>query len=100
MNENIETLLSDVKNYLDITWDDADGDKKTKGMILRGISAINGKAGVEFDYTMEGTPRGLLFNYVMYERSGMLNDFWINYKSDIIALQVEEEVRRYAESQQ
>jgi len=100
MNENIETLLSDVKNYLDITWDDADGDKKTKGMILRGISAIDGKAGVEFDYTQEGAHRSLLFNYVMYERSGMLNDFWINYKSDIIALQVAEEVRRYAESQQ
>lgn len=100
MNENIQTILEDIKNYLDITWEDPEGDKKFKGMVLRGESAINGKAGVEFDYSQEGTHRSLLFQYVMYERSGMLNDFWINYKQDIIALQVEEEVRRFAEDQQ
>jgi hypothetical protein len=100
MDENIQTILEDIKNYLDITWEDPEGDKKLKGMILRGASAINEKSGVEFDYLQEGTHRSLLFHYVMYERSGMLNEFWINYKQDIIALQVKEEVRRFAENQQ
>lgn len=99
MDETVRRILDDIKDYLDITWDDPEGDKKLKGMILRGVSAINGKAGVDFDYLQEGTHRSLLFHYVMYERSGMLNEFWINYKSDIIALQVEEEVRRFAENQ-
>lgn len=99
MDEIVRKILDDIKDYLDITWDDPEGDKKLKGMILRGVSAINGKAGVDFDYLQEGTHRSLLFHYVMYERSGMLNEFWINYKSDIIALQVEEEVRRFAENQ-
>lgn len=99
MDETVRRILDDLKDYLDITWDDPEGDIKLKGMILRGVSAINGKAGVDFDYLQEGTHRSLLFHYVMYERSGMLNEFWINYKSDIIALQVEEEVRRFVENQ-
>lgn len=94
-----ETILADVRDYLDITWEDKAGDKKLSGMIQRGISAINGKCGTEYDYTKEEKPRGLLFLHVMYERSGALDEFWNNYKLDIISLQAEEEAKRYAEAE-
>lgn len=35
----------------------------------------------------------------MYEYSGELAQFWINYKNDIISLQVEKKVSEYAKSQ-
>ena len=38
-------LLSDIKNYLDITWDDTLGDQKYMGMVQRGMAAIKGKIG-------------------------------------------------------
>ena len=38
-------LLDEVKNYLDITWEDALGDQKLMGMVQRGMAAIKGKIG-------------------------------------------------------
>lgn len=90
------TLLDDVKNYLDITWDDPVGDKKTMGMIQRGIAAIKGKIG-ECDFYGETQERALLFDYVMYARAGEIPQFWENYRTDIISLQIARKVDAYAE---
>ena len=37
-------LLNEIKNYLEITWDDL-GDEKIRGMVKRGMAAISGKIG-------------------------------------------------------
>ena len=54
-------LLEAVKNYLDITWDDPDGDNKLSGIIMRGMQYLNKVAGQELDYTAEDKPRELLW---------------------------------------
>ena len=36
-------LLNEIKNYLEITWDDSLGDEKIRGMVKRGMAAISGK---------------------------------------------------------
>lgn len=42
-------LLNEIKNYLEITWDDSLGDEKMRGMVKRGMAAISGKiGGVQF----------------------------------------------------
>ncbi len=41
----IQKLLNDIRNYLDITWDDPLGDEKLRGMVKRGMAAISGKIG-------------------------------------------------------
>lgn len=94
--ETDKELLEAVKNYLDITWADEAGDKKLSGMMQRGMDALNRKGGKRFNYLEEAEPRNLLFQYVMYERSGALHEFWINYRPDIIALQISEGVNRRA----
>lgn len=33
-------LLNEIKNYLEITWDDSLGDEKIRGMVKRGMAAI------------------------------------------------------------
>jgi len=91
-----EDMIADVKNYLDITWDDADADKKLTGIIDRGIAYIDGIAGREQDYSTPGLAQSLLFNYCRYERSNMLEDFHKNYLHELLSLQIAEGVDVYA----
>ena len=90
------TLLSEVKNYLGITWTDSDMDAQLTGMIRRGIAYISSKTGVEVTaYTGEDVnlrAQELLFNYVLYDRAGSVNDFKVNYRADLIGLRMNWEV--------
>lgn len=91
-----KTLQDDVKNYLDITWEDPVEDQKIKGIIRRGMAAIKGKIG-ECNFYEETQERALLFDYVMYAKAGEIPQFWENYKADIISLQIARKVDAYAE---
>ena len=82
-------LLSDIKNYLNITWDDAATDDKLRNMIASGMSYLNGKGGGTLDYESDGTPRTLLFEYVRYMRSNALDVFENNYTALILNMQAE-----------
>jgi hypothetical protein len=88
-------LLDAVRNYLDITWTDADGDLKLIGIISRGIKYINSVAGTELDYTIEDKPRELLFDYCRYVRSNALDEFQTNYLPELLSLQIRQEVADY-----
>ena len=44
-------LLPDVKNYLDITWDDDAVDTKVWNLTVGGMSYLDGKIGEPQDYT-------------------------------------------------
>ena len=95
-------LLAEVKNYLDITWDDEDADAKLTGQIRRGIAYIVSKTGAPvsaFETTSETyNPRAqeLLFNYVLYDRAGSVDQFKTNYRPDIIGLHIVWEVENAA----
>lgn len=89
-----EQLLYDVKNYLDITWDDPMGEEKLIGMVKRGMNAIQGKIG-ECDFYEETQERALLFDYVMYARAGEIPQFWQSYKEEIVSLQISRKVDAY-----
>lgn len=94
------TLLSEVKNYLGITWNDSDMDTQLTGMIRRGIAYISSKTGVEVTaFTGDNVnlrAQELLFNYVLYDRSGSVADFKTNYRSDIVGLRMLWEVNNAA----
>lgn len=82
-------LLSDIKNYLNITWDDTATDEKLCGMISSGTMYLDGKGGGTLDYESNGTPRTLLFEYVRYMRSNALDVFENNYTALILNMQAE-----------
>lgn len=90
------TLLSEVKNYLGITWVDSDLDTQLTGMIRRGIAYISSKTGVDVNaFSGEDVnyrAQELLFNYVMYDRAGSVNQFKVNYRADIVGLRIKGEV--------
>ena len=82
-------LLSDIKNHLNITWDDTATDEKLCGMISSGTMYLDGKGGGTLDYESDGTPRTLLFEYVRYMRSNALDVFENNYTALILNMQAE-----------
>lgn len=90
-------LLIDVKNYLNITWDDDATDQKISGIVAAGIYYINSKAGKENDYTKDGMPRTILFEFARYMRDDALDVFENNYRSLLLAMQNEGRVTAYVE---
>ena len=66
-------------------------------IVLWGMAAIKGKIGVG-DFFGETQEKALLFDYVMYARTGEIAAFWDNYKSEIISLQISRKVDAYAEN--
>lgn len=91
-------LLADVKNHVDITWEDEAADKKIRELISQGMVYINGKYGEQADYSGPGLPRTLLMEYVRYARDSAVEVFENNYLSMILAMQHERQVAAYAKS--
>ena len=48
--QQIVSLLTDVKAYLNITWHDEDTDRKVVNYIKTSVSYLDGIAGMELDY--------------------------------------------------
>ena len=91
-------LLDAAKNYLDITWTDADTDTKLTGILTRGMAYLENIAGDELDYAIEEKPRELLFEYARYVRAGALNEFMKNYLHELKDLQITQEMAADEES--
>lgn len=91
-------LFQAAKNYLDMTWADVDEDKKLLGILQRGIVYLNKITGSDLDYSIEDTPRALLFDYSRYVRANALEEFQTNYLHELLSLQITEEAKRYAAS--
>lgn len=80
-----EGLLSDIKNYLQILWDDPATNDRVTNIIAGGMVYLNTKLGTEADYTVDGIPRNLLQDYCRYARDGALDVFENNYLALILA---------------
>lgn len=81
-----DTLLDAVKNYMDITWEDPESDKKLQGIIARGKVRLEDIAGAPLDFNIEDEPRGLLMDYCRYAMSNALEVFEKNFQSQLISL--------------
>ena len=96
--EITDELLQEAKNYLDITWQDSATDEKLKGQLRRGIAFLSDKTGVERSapaFLKDDRVLGLLFNYLLYDRAGMNDEFVNNYAPEINSLRRKKEVARY-----
>lgn len=91
-------LLADVKNDLNITWDDDATDNKIRGLIATASIYLDGKGGAVLDYEGDGLPRMLLMEFVRYARDEALDVFENNYTALILAMQNERAVKAYVES--
>lgn len=95
---NINQLLEEIKNDLDITWEDAGTDEKLVGSIERGVSYLMDRTGAASeDFDENSRAKALLFDYVRYDRSAALNEFYENYAHELNSLMIANEVRDAAE---
>lgn len=88
-------LLNDIKNYLDITWDDEPTNLKILGIIERGMKYIDRIAGSAMDYMANDKPKELLLDYCRYARSNALEMYQKNYIHELLSLQIDKEVEAY-----
>lgn len=88
-------LISDVKNYLDITWNDNATDTKICGIIDSGTRYLSAKCGRHLDFENDSLANILLKDYCRYARDAALDVFENNYRSLILALQTERQVEDY-----
>lgn len=95
----MEKLLSEVKNYLDITYPDSETEEKLKGIIERGKAYLDRAAGTEQNYEIEGPPKALLMDYCRYARNNVLEMFETNFGADLIALRIGVQTDDYAKQQ-
>lgn len=95
MRDVPDILLADARNYLDITWEDADGDVKLLGILARGMGYLDHAAGVELDYGEGTAARALLLDYVRYVRAGALQDFGRDFASELLGLHIAGEVIQF-----
>ena len=85
----MEQLIEAVRDYLDMTWEtDAAENRKLGGIVARGTAYLNGVVGSELDFTVEGKPRELLFEYVRYVRENALNEYLKSYVHELLDLRL------------
>ena len=90
LSEKDRQLLIDIKDYLNITWEDERTDKNLAGMIQRGKKRLQNISGVSsIDFTEEGLARELLFDYCRYANSHALEMFESNFIGELQSLHFE-----------
>lgn len=89
-------LLTDIKNYLDITFEDEEYEKKLYDILCNGKKELNDLCGGGQDYSKEGAERRLLFDYCRYGISKNLEYFKRNFREELIALVIDKEAEGYA----
>ncbi len=88
-------LLAPLRNYLDITWEDAGGDQKLLGILARGKTYLEGRSGGTLSFDEGTRARELLFEYARYARANVLADFARDYATLLNELRAEGEVSRF-----
>ena len=94
-----EGLLDDIKDYLSITWQDDKTDARITGFINRGMRRLQDIAGADLDFSAEDLPRMLLFDYCRYANSQALEVFEKNFASELLELNLQEQVKNYVDQE-
>lgn len=93
MNELL--LLQELKDNLNITWDEEETDRKLERIINDSEHILNWKLGAKIDYSIEGQERNLFLNYCMYAYNNCTNEFDDNYFNEIMQIRQKYEVLNY-----
>lgn len=91
-------LLDEVKNYLDITWQDQDTETKLTGIVERGKKYIDKISGKEQDYDQNDLAKSLLLDYCLYARNQALAEFAHDYQHELMQLQIRADIERWQDA--
>lgn len=97
------TLLEQVKDKLNITWEDEDTVRRIDSIIASAIPDLIHKLGItdsDFDFSVNGSENTLFLAYCLYEWNHILNEFEDNYASMIAQVKDKHAVQQYLESEE
>ena len=98
LSEKDSQLLIDIKDYLNITWEDERNDKNLIGIMKRGMKRLQNIAGVSFiDFNEEGSAKELLLDYCRYANSHALEMFESNFIGELQSLHFEYQAKEQIE---
>ena len=75
----MDSLLQDLKDKLNITWDEEDTERKLNMIIEDAKLTLNYKLGYSIDYSKEDIEHSLFLDYCMYAYNNCINEFDDNY---------------------
>lgn len=93
MNELL--LMQELKDILNITWDEEETDRKLERIINDAKLTLNWKLGQNIDYSISGSEHNLFLNYCMYAYNNCTNEFDDNYFNEIMQIRQKYEVLAY-----
>lgn len=85
-DQTTNTLLDELKNYIDITWEDVHTNAKLSGILARAQTKICAYAGSDVEFAPESEERQLLLDMCRYVWNNASEDFETNYLSDLVML--------------
>lgn len=103
MTEAIENnldqqLFIELKNHLQITWDDNATNTRLQTSIKNGKRFFNELCEHEFSFEEGSTERELLMERCRYDWNNALDEFKTNYKSDLSSLIMDIAILQYEEA--
>lgn len=94
MNELL-LLMQELKDILNITWDEEETDRKLERIINDAKNILDWKLGSKIDYSTPGLEHNLFLNYCMYAYNNCTNEFDDNYFNEIMQIRQKYEVLAY-----
>lgn len=81
-------MLNELKNYLNISWQDELIDNKLTQLVNESKAVLNHLMGVDLDYEQDQEAKELLFNRVRYAYNNALDEFEKNFAQVILRKQL------------
>lgn len=81
-------MLNELKNYLNISWQDELIDNKLIQLVDESKAVLNHLMGVDLDYEQDQEAKELLFNRVRYAYNNALDEFEKNFAQVILRKQL------------
>lgn len=81
-------MLDELKNYLNISWQDELIDNKLIQLVDESKAVLNHLMGVDLDYEQDQEAKELLFNRVRYAYNNALDEFEKNFAQVILRKQL------------
>lgn len=81
-------MLDELKNYLNISWQDELIDKKLTQLVNESKAVLNRLMGIDLDYEQDQEAKELLFNRVRYAYNNALDEFEKNFAQVILRKQL------------
>lgn len=85
-------MIEKLKQYLNISWEDDELDKKLINLLEQSKNALTSLMGVNINFEEDKELEELLFNRVRYSYNNSLEYFEENFKSEILRLQLQKGV--------